>query len=136
MEPKGLIPYSTVGHFFVAFKDELPPPHTKYLVMRFDRAFSEQANQRLMEAWEHLVQVGYKASDKRKARSSGAAALHVGVWEKYSQKPMITSDSVDQSVEAIKALDNLLQIFKDHVLGRLNTNLYRHDCANWQRQQL
>ncbi|KAJ6557778.1 hypothetical protein B0H19DRAFT_993576 [Mycena capillaripes] len=76
-------------HVQAAFEKLAPPP---FDVGRFPDVISNYAQYRLLQAWDHVqaLQPAYGAAE---AQRSSSPALHLGVWERYTKKPIITGYS-------------------------------------------
>jgi hypothetical protein len=134
--PRNLPSITETGRFLVPTPSSIlssQPSHPPYLVARFDQVVKENANQRLISAWDTLIESGvqFPPPDKRRSRSS---ALHLGVWETYGATPRITRDSVAQSDDVIFAMDRFLQIIQDSVGFKLYNLLKEYYPQQFDRQ--
>jgi hypothetical protein len=102
-----------------ALRQDGPPP---YLVMRFANVIPTSTLAELLVLWDHLnaLDIRYPDADHRR---SGQPALHLGVWELYSARPIISADSrqtrqsnPSKRAAVVEALDALLGLIKTAVV--------------------
>ncbi|KAJ6521873.1 hypothetical protein B0H19DRAFT_1277568 [Mycena capillaripes] len=104
-----------------AFEKLGPPP---FDVGRFPDVISNYAQYRLLQAWER-VQALKPAYGAAEAQRSSSPALHLGVWERYTKKPIITGDSrqidapCERRQELVDALHDLCGVIKQFIVPKL-----------------
>ena len=59
-------------------------------------------------------------------RSKAAPALHLGVWETYRMRPIISSNALDQAPDVIEAMDTFLSLVGTLIASRLRTLLRQY----------
>jgi hypothetical protein len=69
----------------------------QWLVMRFPSVIPLGTQERLLLSWDRVVACGLRFPNPEVQRSS-TPAVHLGVWNLYSQKPYITADSRQKMV--------------------------------------
>ncbi|KAJ6541264.1 hypothetical protein B0H10DRAFT_1970821 [Mycena sp. CBHHK59/15] len=104
-----------------AFKNLGPPP---FVLGRFPEAISSYAQYRLIQAWDK-VQALQPAYDHGESQRSSSPALHLGVWEHYGTRPIITGDSrqirapTKRREALVDALHELCSVIKQFIVPKL-----------------
>ncbi|KAJ7331533.1 hypothetical protein DFH08DRAFT_649034, partial [Mycena albidolilacea] len=89
-----------------------------WLVMRFPSVIPLGTQERLLLSWDRAIACGLRFPNPEVQRSS-TPAVHLGVWNLYSQKPHITADSRQKMKRVIAELDLFLGIIKSRVVPKL-----------------
>ncbi|RDB23100.1 hypothetical protein Hypma_009953 [Hypsizygus marmoreus] len=103
------------------------------LAMRFDRVVNKETAHRLANACLALDQLGPKINHKETTRSK-TSALHLGIWEVYSDQPHLTRDTVNQEPLVKETIARLLAILREEVAPKLAQLLQQHHPRQWERQ--
>lgn len=115
---------------------DVPDNFPLYLWARFDKVISKKTRSKLLERYENLqALVEHTGSSGRDKNRDATDAHHFGVWEHYSQEPYVTLDSVNQTPEAIKVLDGLLDIISNEIAPIVSTLLKTHSQRLYDKQQ-
>lgn len=114
----------------------IPEDFPPYMWARFDRAITKRTGRKLLERYEILQPLLHHTGPTGRDRNRDPTdACHFGVWEHYSAAPHVTSDSLKQSSEAIKALDGLLDTVSEEIAPIVNSLLQRHSPILYKKQQ-
>ncbi|KAJ7881839.1 hypothetical protein B0H13DRAFT_2048858 [Mycena leptocephala] len=114
-----------------------PPPTTEeealsengtppFDVGRFPNTIPPYVQRKLLAAWDRVqaLQPRYGLGEQRR---SASPALHLGVWERYADRPIITGDSrqintpVAQRQELVEALHDLCGVIKQYVVPKVRS---------------
>ena len=104
-----------------AFEKLGPPP---FDIGRFPDVFSNRAQWELIRAFDRVkaLQPAYRPAE---AQRSDSPALHLGVWERYTSRPIITGDSrqieapVHKREKLVDALHYLCGVVKVYFLPKV-----------------
>ncbi|KAF8146144.1 hypothetical protein K438DRAFT_1870444 [Mycena galopus ATCC 62051] len=108
-------------HVLAVF-EKLGPP--SFDIGRFPEVFSNRAQFELIRAFDRVKALG-PAYGPAEAQRSVSPALHLGVWERYTSKPIITGDSrqidapVDKREKLVDALHDLCGVVKAYWLPKI-----------------
>jgi hypothetical protein len=95
------------------------PSHPPYLALRFDKIFRKPSHEiEILNAWDDLKAAGVKFPKSDKSRSS-TPALHLGIWQRYRNKPYISSDTREQTPLAIAKMDDFLSLIIKYISPRI-----------------
>ncbi|KIJ94474.1 hypothetical protein K443DRAFT_125203 [Laccaria amethystina LaAM-08-1] len=89
----------------------------------------------LLAAWDCVKSVSPKQYIKREQSHSATPAYHWGVWEKTQLTPYITSESSKQSVEAIAAIDKLLNLVGQRIVPKAIEMTQYYPPEQWKAQE-
>ncbi len=124
---------TTIGRFYIPTPIKRHALHPPYLIARFDQVVKQSVNERLIAAWDNLLQAGIRFPKPHLSRSS-TPALHLGIWEAYSKQPFVTSDSRAQSSDVIVAMDKFLYLIRQLIAPKLLNLLKRDYPQQYERQ--
>jgi hypothetical protein len=108
-------------HVLAAF-EELGPP--SFDIGHFPEVFSNRAQFELIRAFARVKALG-PAYGPAEAQRSVSPALHLGVWERYTSKPIITGGSrqndapVDKREKLVDVVHDLCGVVKAYWLPKI-----------------
>lgn len=103
------------------------------VVQRYDRVYERQISDRFVELYDAFVETAPKHISKNADPRSSTLAFHLGIWQFTNAQPKITRESREQEPATIKAMDDLLQFVKAHLVPKINNRL-RYDFPDqWRR---
>ncbi|KAJ7488550.1 hypothetical protein B0H11DRAFT_2012988 [Mycena galericulata] len=106
-----------------AFKKLGPPP---FEIGRFPDVISDYAQYELLRAWDR-VQALQPVYPPVEMQRSSAPGLHLGIWERYTTRPIITGDSrqiqapLHRRKELMDALHDLCGVIQRFVMPKLRS---------------
>lgn len=62
------------------------------------------------------------------------AALHLGIWELYKKRPIVTADTRNQTEDVIIAMDNFLYLIGELIAPKLKNLLKTKYPQQYERQ--
>ena len=111
------------------------PHHPPYLILRCVSVISARTQEQLLAAWDRVKTVKPRQYIKREHGRSATPAYHWGVWEASSLRPFITRETRDQSVEAIAAIDQLLNLVRQRVVPKAVEMIRHYLPEQWKAQE-
>lgn len=126
--------YNVVAHEQI---DKTGQTQTSSCYRKFANVVSDETTERLKTLYLQMKLKGLKYSKKflDHNRSSTTQALHLGRWQKYSNKPQITPETVDQNEEVSILLKEFLTIISVDIAPRI-AKLYELYYPNEWKTQL
>ena len=116
---------------------QVPDDFPLYLWARFDKVITKQTQRKLLQLWDVFQPLAEHTGNHGRDKNRGPTdAYHFGIWEHYGQHPRVTQDSIQQSPEAIKALDGLLDIVAGPIATSVNNLLMYHAPRLYSKQQM
>ena len=111
------------------------PHHPPYLILRCVSLISPRTQALLLAAWDCVKSVKPRQYIKGEQGRSATPAYHWGVWEATSLRPFVTRETRDQSVEAIAAIDQLLNLVRQRVVPKAIEMIRHYLPEQWKAQE-
>lgn len=133
--PRDLPSVTDEGRFYIPTLPTKPltNSHPPFLIARFDRVVNKTVQQRLMNAWDTLLHSGVRFPPADENRSA-TPALHLGIWELYKKRPIVTGDTRIQTDDAIIAIDNFLYLIGELIAPKIKNLLKTKYPHQYERQ--
>src|SRR5882757_8578099 len=110
----------------------VPPNMPPAIMIRFEDFINAKHRRRLELRWDALLRTDAKHTKGRCDKNRSAAeAFHFGIWEVTSPQPRVTTETKDQSPEAIVAIDALLRYVGDFVAPKIANVFEQHAPEQW-----
>ncbi|KAK7435882.1 hypothetical protein VKT23_019413 [Stygiomarasmius scandens] len=131
--PNAFSPLSLHGNVVFSGRDH----DEEFIVARFNNVINPVAGKLIWKAYLSAQALGVKFprnTDKSRSEKDSQGAIHVGYW-KISRKSMgLTADTVNQTPEAIKALDELNMLIKKYLLPAMRRILEEYFPEDLERR--